>query len=126
MASSEKPSAGVDDQVRAGLHIRSIDDPAMQPAPIYANNLRATFTPEDFTLHFGWYAIPPLDAAPVGGVVNVDVQPVARVVIPLNLMRSVIAVLQRQVAGYEENFGPIPEHPNKPAWMSEEESGAGD
>jgi hypothetical protein len=54
---------------------------------------------------------------------DVFVTPVARVVLPLNLMRSFIAVLQRQVEAYEQSFGPIPEHPNKPDWLKAAESG---
>lgn len=99
-----------------------VDPEAAKPQPIYSNHVLATFTPEDFTLHLGWYAIPALTEPPESGIVDVLVTPVARVVVPLNLMRSLIAVLQRQVESYEANFGPIPEHPNKPEWLKAEES----
>lgn len=88
-----------------------------QPAPLYSNQLNVTFTPEDFTFHFGWYAIPALTEPPTDGTLTVAVEPMARVVIPLSLIPNIIALLQRQIAAYEENFGPLPEHPNKPPWM---------
>lgn len=97
------------------------DVASVQPSPIYANQLNITFTPEDFVLHFGWYAVPALSDAPEDGVIEVTVDSVARVVLPLNLVPNVIALLQRQVEAYEQSFGKIPEHPNKPDWMREEE-----
>jgi hypothetical protein len=48
----------------------------------------------------------------------VEVEPVARVVMPLNLMRNVIALLERQVSAYEQSFGAIPVHPNRPPWLT--------
>jgi hypothetical protein len=95
---------------------------AAPPAPIYSNYVQATFTPEDFTLHLGWYAIPAFTEAPTEAVVDVPVTPVARIVLPLNIMRSLIAVLERQVENYEQSFGPIPDHPNKPDWLKGSES----
>jgi len=87
----------------------------------YANNVRVTFTAEDFTLFFGWYALPPLDERPESGEVTVEVQPVMQISLPLNLMRSVIAVMQRQLDSYEQNFEPIPIHPARPPWMVADE-----
>jgi hypothetical protein len=96
------------------------------PPPLYTNYMGASFTPEDFTLLLGWYA-PPISAevSPDGGV-DARVQPVARVVLPLNLLRNVIALLERQVEAYERSFGPIPAHPNPPAWMSAKEEETAD
>jgi hypothetical protein len=85
----------------------------------YANNLRVTFTAEDFTLFFGCYSTPPMDAPPKSGEIKAQVEPVMNVTIPLNILRSVIAVLQRQLDSYEENFGAIPAHPSQPSWMVE-------
>ncbi len=42
--------------------VRDNDTP--QPAAAYANHLQVTFTPEDFTMYFGFYASPPLTEAP--------------------------------------------------------------
>jgi hypothetical protein len=108
----------VDDQERAQLHLRP-DADAPQPRPLYSNYIQANFTPEDFTLRFGWYAIPALAEPPEGPLV-VDVEPMARIVIPLNLMKNLIALLQRQLQAYEESFGEIPPHPNKPDWLKAE------
>jgi hypothetical protein len=74
-------------------------------------------------LHLGWYTVPALTEPPTGGI-DVFVTPMARVVLPVNLIRSLIAVLQRQVEAYEQSFGPIPEHPNKPDWLKAAEEDA--
>jgi len=108
----------------AQLHL-FVDPEAAPPFTTYSNHLQVTFTPEDFTLHLGWYAVPPISERPPDGVLEVPVQPVARVTLPLNLMRSTIAVLERVLRGYEESFGQIPEHPNKPPWLREQEEAAG-
>ena len=104
---------------RVGLDLQADE---LHSAPRgYANNVRVTFTPEDFTIFFGWYSLPPLEDRPESGQITSRVQPVIQVTLPLNIMRSVIAVMQRQVEGYEANFGPIPAHPARPAWMIETE-----
>ena len=71
------------------------------PPPIYTNYIQGGLTPEDFTLNLGWYAVSPT-ARPEDGVLDVAVQPVARIVIPLNLLRSTIALMQRQLEGYKK------------------------
>jgi Protein of unknown function (DUF3467) len=101
---------------RIGLDLQA--DELTNAPRAYANNVRVTFTPEDFTIYFGWYSLPPLDARPEGGEISASVAPVMQVTLPLNLMRSIIAVMQRQLEGYEANFGPIPTHPARPAWMT--------
>jgi len=103
--------------------LRLVWDPdAPSATPEYANYVQMNFTPEDFTMYFGWYSIPPLREPPPDGVLEVGVRPVAQVTIPLNLMVNLIALLERQAEGYEENFGPLPEHPNKPDWLKEKEA----
>lgn len=104
--------------VEAQLHIqRSRDTP--QPPVIYSNSVVINFTPEDFTLHFGHYNVPPLSEPPTSPI-NVEIEPVARVVLPVNLVPNVVALLQRQMQGYEESFDTkIPDHPNRPPWMTE-------
>jgi hypothetical protein len=59
---------------------------------------------------------------PVDGIFHVPVDPVARIVLPLNLMRNVIALLQLQIESYQASFGEIPDHPNKPPWLQEAEA----
>ena len=92
---------------------------APEPAPLYSNRVQINFTPEDFLFYFGWYSVPPLAEPPEGGLLDVPVEPVARVVLPVILIRNVIALLQRQLEAYENSFGPIPEHPAKPPWMTQ-------
>jgi hypothetical protein len=94
----------------------------VEPAPIYSNFMQATSTPEDLTVHFGWYTIPPVISPPPDNVIQASVTPVARIVLPLNLVRNVIAALQRAAEAHEANFGPLPEHPNKPDWLKEKEA----
>jgi len=105
------------DERQVQLRVRSSPDEP-QPAPLYANRMQINFTPEDFWLHFGAYSLPPMDEPPEGGFVEVSVEPVARVVMPVILIRNVIALLQRQLEAYERSFGPVPEHPFKPPWMA--------
>lgn len=106
--------------------LKLVPDPdASAPPPIYTNFIQGNFTPEDFVLHLGWYALPALSEPPTE-TVEVPVQPVARVVVPLNLMRSLIGLLQRQVDAYEESFGPVPEHPNPPTWLAERQAPDGE
>jgi hypothetical protein len=94
------------------------------PPPAYANQVQITFTAEDFTLHFGWYSVPALEEPPEDGVIEAAVIPLGRVVMPLNLMRNLVALIERQIAQYERSFGSIPDHPNKPDWMQEQEKEA--
>jgi hypothetical protein len=103
------------------LHI-SRPESGDYPPPAYANQVQVTYTPEDFTLHFGWYSIPPLDAPPLDGVIEAPVAAIARVVLPLNLARNLAALIEHQARQYEKSFGPIPEHPNKPDCMKEQEA----
>jgi hypothetical protein len=88
----------------------------------YANNVRVTFTPEDFTIFFGHYSVPPLDQRTPEGEIETIVQPVIQISIPLNLVRPTIAVMQRQLEAYERSFGQVPPNPNPPPWMKEVES----
>jgi hypothetical protein len=81
MADSEEGPA----QLRIGW-----DQEAPLPPPIYANYVQATFTPEDFTIQLGWYAVPALRELSPDRTVDAPVTPVARIVMPLNLMKNVI------------------------------------
>jgi hypothetical protein len=81
---------------------------------LYANYVHVTFTPEDFTMHLGWYALPPFTEPPSGDF-EVQIRPLAKVTLPLNLVRGVVNVLERQMEAWEKSFGmPLPEHPNPP------------
>jgi hypothetical protein len=102
------------------------DAEARFPPPIYTNYVGASFTPEDFVLSLGWYTPPLRGEVSPDGTLQIEVQPVAKVVLPLNLLRNLIALLQLQLDAYEANFGPVPEHPNKPAWLQEKEAESSD
>jgi hypothetical protein len=100
--------------VGESTEIRLVPAPTEGAPRAYANHLGVTHTPEDFTLFFGWYALSPSNMPPASG--EVAVQPVIQISLPVNLIRPIIAVLQRQVEGYEANFGEIPPHPSQPGW----------
>lgn len=92
---------------------------------LYANHVQVTFTTEDFTVHLGWYAIPPFPGPPEGEF-EIPVRPLAKVVLPLNLARAVAGVLLKQVEAWEKSFDrEIPEHPNPPAFLVESASPEG-
>lgn len=85
---------------------------------LYANFIQVTASPHDFSFHFGWYTIPPLMEQPEG-VQDVPIRPLAKVSVPLNLIRATIDLLQRQAEAWETNFGaPLPDQP-RPAVTSE-------
>jgi hypothetical protein len=91
----------------------SADTPA-----VYSNFAQATISPHDMTLHFGWYAIPPLLERPEE-TVEVPIRPLVKVTIPLNLVRGTIALLQRQLESWEESFGQAaPDEPQPAARRS--------
>jgi hypothetical protein len=79
-----------------------------------------TFTPHEFTLFFGHFAIPPLPEAP-GRELEVPVQPLVTVALPLNMVRGLVDVLQRQLEAWETNFGSeVPGNPVPREQPSEE------
>jgi hypothetical protein len=90
---------------------------------LYANHVQVSFTPEDFTLHLGWYTFPPFGEPPETEEVVVPVRPLLKVSLPLNLVRGIAAVLQAQIETYEKGFGhPVPDHPSPPAALVKEEA----
>ena len=94
---------------------------AERNAPGYSNHLRVNFTPEDFTLEFGWYTILSVEELPEDGNLRAEIEPVARIELQLNLKRNVNALLERQLANYERSYGTISEQLNRPDWMKESE-----
>jgi hypothetical protein len=86
---------------------------------LYANFIQVTASPHDFTSHFGWYTVPPLTEPPDGRI-DVPIRPLAKVSVPLNLVRATIELLSRQADAWETNFGAqLPDQPS-PAARSEE------
>jgi hypothetical protein len=110
------PSAPEGDEVRGRIVAPS---EAPSTPMLYANHVQLTYTPEDFTLHLGWYSVPVI-AAPPEGEVTIQVRPVARVSLPLNLVRSIAAVFVKQMEAWEASFGTtLPMHPNPPPFVDE-------
>jgi hypothetical protein len=99
-------------------------DPGDTPV-LYANHFHASGTPEDLTMHLGWYAIPPFTEAPETAEVEVPVRQLAKVTVPLSLVRGIITVLENQLTAWEKNFGqPVPVHPNPPPILEEQQAEA--
>jgi hypothetical protein len=71
---------------------------------LYANFVQGSHTPHDVTLHFADYMtiMPP---EPPEGTVDIRARPLVSVALPVNLVRSVIAILEQQVENWEGNFG---------------------
>jgi hypothetical protein len=70
-------------------------------------------SPLDLTFHFGWYAIP-ATGDQAAGEIAVPVVPVAKVSVPLPLVRGILRVLESQLQAWEENFGtPVPDQPRR-------------
>lgn len=114
-------------QEREATQLHLFRDPETPlPPALYSNHAQVTFTPEDFSLHFGWYEVPPLTEPPEGGRLSVEIDPRARIVLPLNFLRNLIAVLEAQIEAYEMSFGPLPEHPSKPDWLKAREANRAD
>jgi hypothetical protein len=100
------------DDGEAGLRIVAPVELGDVPG-LYANHVQVTFTPEDFTLHLGWYVIPPLREPPPEDILEVAVRPLLKVTLPLNLVRGVVAVLENQIEAWERSFEmQLPQHPN--------------
>jgi hypothetical protein len=72
---------------------------------LYANFFQATASQLDLTMHLGWYALPALTTLPEG-TISVPVQALAKVTLPLALIPGIIDVLQKQLAAWEQTFGP--------------------
>ena len=96
-------------------------------APVlYANHVQATATPEDVTLHLGWYALPPFTEPPPEPEVRVPVKPIAKVTVPLNIVQGIVTVLENQLKAYEQSYGQaVPKHPNPPAAAGEQPAEGG-
>jgi Protein of unknown function (DUF3467) len=94
----EKPTGSV--QVR----IKAPTDMVGAPS-YYSNFVQVGISPYEFTVNFSRLSIP-LVAEPPAEPVAFDVtpQPVASVVIPLNLVRGVIRALEGQVENWETTF----------------------
>jgi Protein of unknown function (DUF3467) len=73
-----------------------------EPQPVYANVVELTTGPYDIVLDFGFRGPESLKRGPEGGY---DV--VARVAMSLAHAKSMVPLLARVIADYEENIGPI-------------------
>lgn len=116
------------DETRDGVQIggRIVAPMSADGVPVlYANHVQVTFTPEDFTVHLGWYAIPPFSAPPEEEF-DIPVRPLAKVGIPLNLVRGFAGLLHKQIEAWEQSFdATLPQHPNPPAFLVESDPSEG-
>jgi len=96
--------------------------PSYAEAPaVYSNFVQGTISPQDLTLYFGWYGVPPLAEPPTESV-DIPIRPVMAVSIPLTLIHGVIRVLQSQVAAWEASTGqPFPEDQGAQAAVDNEQ-----
>jgi hypothetical protein len=95
------------------LHISAPAEIGDVPA-LYSNFVQVSFTPNDLTLHLGWYALPTYGEPPPAETIEVGVRPLVKVSLPLTLIRGLIGALQTTVEAYEESFGqPMPDQPSQ-------------
>lgn len=111
MNEERNKNAGTDAGDRQVAAFRIVGpDPSVLPSA-YANFAQIGFSPHDFRLSFGTYAFPVLTEPP-DDQVDVPVQPVATIAIPLNLAKALIRALETQVEAWERAFNePIPDQP---------------
>jgi hypothetical protein len=75
---------------------------ARPPHPVYANVVELTTGPYDVVLDFGFRGPEAMKKGPDGGY-----EVVARVAMSLAHAKSMVPLLARVIADYEENVGPI-------------------
>jgi hypothetical protein len=99
------------------ISLRVAPEATPETTRAYANFVQLNFTPHDFTLHFSWFGLPPTigDDRPESGVIDADTRVVAEITIPLTVARPLLRLLERQTAGWEESFGPLPGSADEPA-----------
>jgi hypothetical protein len=78
------------------------NDQAAEPKPVYANVVELTTGPYDIVLDFGFRGPESMKRGPEGGY-----EVVARVAMSLAHAKSMVPLLARVIADYEENVGPI-------------------
>lgn len=74
------------------------------PPSIYANFMNVNHTQWDFTLHFGHVVLPTLIKEEEQ---YLEAKAVARITIPVNLIKGVVRALNENIARYEKNHGTI-------------------
>jgi hypothetical protein len=75
---------------------------AEEPQPVYANVVEFTTTPYDIVLDFGFRSPESIKRGPEGGYTIVS-----RVAMSLSHAKSMLPLLARVIAEYEEQVGPI-------------------
>ena len=74
------------------------------PPGIYANFMNINHTKWDFTLHFGHFIIPTVIKEEEQ---SLEAKAVARITLPVNLIKGVVRALNENIATYEKNHGII-------------------
>jgi hypothetical protein len=98
-------------QPTATFHIEPSANAGDVPT-VYSNFIQVGFSPHDFRLHLGVYSFPVLSEPPEGQV-EVPVEPVLSVAIPLNLARGLVRALETSIANWEKGFNePVPDQPH--------------
>lgn len=80
------------------------------PERTYSNYVLVNSTQWDFTLHFGHVVLPtakPKLDEETGEVIT-EAKCVARVTVPVSLVKGIIQALQTQISQYESLYGPLP------------------
>ncbi len=96
-------------QEEKGHRIRLRPEPTEKgPEPIYANYVQVNHTPWDFTFHFGNFFIPP-DVPQEPAELELEVKSVARITVPIRLIKGIVSALQKNIKRYEESFGVLPD-----------------
>ena len=90
------------------LSVGSPDVTADTPSPIYANVAHTSFTPYDFRITFSLLT-PPHERPPVPGpstgVLTMDPEAVAQIVVPAGSVGGLIDLLRTQLDQFVEEFG---------------------
>lgn len=77
--------------------------PTDPPQPTYANVVQMTVGPFDMVLDFGFRSPEELARGP-----DADYEVVARVAMSLSHAKSMLPLMAKIIADYEQKFGPIP------------------
>lgn len=115
----EQPTGGETGEAQPGQVRLVVPAQLPEDPPLYSNYAHASMSPHEITLHFGWYAIPPVMAGPPPSM-EIPVRPLTSIAVPLSLVPGLIDALQKTVENWKGNFGqPFPVDPTRPDLVPE-------